>query len=153
MAAKFYDLLETIVTKQNIPPENIYNPDEKGVQLGKGNKTQVLVDRDQKVVQATEHGNRELVTIIETVCADGTSLPPSVIFEGSRVNAEWGRVNPAGARYVTSCYLSDYLANYLVSVSPFHPMGGQTVNSELYGCRKISYQLVQLETNPDVGFC
>lgn len=98
MLAKFYDLLESIVTKHEIPPENIYNPDEKGVQLGKGNKTQVLVDRDQKVVQATEHGNRELVTIIETVCADGTSLPPSVIFEGSRVNAEWGRVNPAGAR-------------------------------------------------------
>lgn len=96
--AKFYDILESVVTEYAIPPENIYNPDEKGVQFGVGERTQVLVDRDQKAVQSTEHGNRELVTIIECVCADGTSLHPSVIFEGARVNAEWGRVNPAEAR-------------------------------------------------------
>ncbi|KAE9386579.1 hypothetical protein BT96DRAFT_763798, partial [Gymnopus androsaceus JB14] len=86
VVSKFYDLLKSIVMKHEIPPKNIYSPDKKGVQLGKGNKTQVLVNRDQKVVQATEHGNCKLVTIIETVCTDGTSLPPSVIFEGSRVN-------------------------------------------------------------------
>ena len=72
--------------------------DEKGVQLGIGNRVKVLVDRDQKVVSNIEPGSRELVTIIETMCADGTLLPPSVIFEGNHINAEWGRVNPAGAR-------------------------------------------------------
>lgn len=66
--------------------------------MGVGARTQVLVDRDQKTVQSTEHGNRDLVTIIETVCADGTSLPPAVIFEGARINMNWGRVNPANAR-------------------------------------------------------
>lgn len=100
--AGFYDILEEVVNGKGpddvIPPENRYNPDEKGVQMGIGARTQVLVDRDQKVVQSTEHGNRDLVTIIETVCADGTSLPPSVIFEGARINMDWGRVNPANAR-------------------------------------------------------
>ncbi|KAJ7582207.1 hypothetical protein C8J56DRAFT_957221, partial [Mycena floridula] len=40
--------------------------DEKGIQLGVGDKSRVLVDRDQKAVQKLEHGNRDLVTILES---------------------------------------------------------------------------------------
>lgn len=36
--------------------------------------------------------------MIETVCADGNALLPSVIFKGAQINSEWGRTNPAGAR-------------------------------------------------------
>ncbi|TFK17589.1 hypothetical protein FA15DRAFT_661337 [Coprinopsis marcescibilis] len=32
----FYDIIEEVITKYNIPPENIYNMDEKGIQLGVG---------------------------------------------------------------------------------------------------------------------
>ncbi|KAH9913169.1 uncharacterized protein B0H18DRAFT_837456, partial [Fomitopsis serialis] len=47
---KFYELLKEIVETRHIPPENIYNADEKGVQLGIGKCAKVLVDRDQKTV-------------------------------------------------------------------------------------------------------
>ena len=71
--------------------------DEKGIQLGIGKKTTVLVDRDQQAVKQIEDGSWELVTILETVCADGTSLQPCFIFKGVRRDLEWGRDNPLNA--------------------------------------------------------
>ena len=99
--AGFYELLMEIVAQHSIKPSNIYNMDEKGVQLRVGGRTRVLVDRNQRTVHLVENGSWELVTIIETVCADGTALPPSIIFKGARRNLEWGRDNYINARSVT----------------------------------------------------
>ena len=76
--------------------------DEEGVQLGIGAKVAAIVDCDQATVYSIEDGNHELVTIIEVVCADGTALAPSVIFQGVHCNPEWGRPenNLSSARYV-----------------------------------------------------
>ena len=95
---EFYDLLEEMITKHNIPSENIYNMDEKGIQLGIGQKVKAFVDCDQKDVYSIVDGNRELITVIETVSADGSCLQPSVIFQGKRRDLEWGRNNPCNAR-------------------------------------------------------
>ncbi|KAJ3848282.1 hypothetical protein EV368DRAFT_1014, partial [Lentinula lateritia] len=46
----FYDILTDTVAQYEIPPENIYNMDKKGVQLGIGQRTAVLVDCHQKSV-------------------------------------------------------------------------------------------------------
>ena len=85
-----------------IKPENIWNMDEKGVQLGIGVKVAAIIDRDQSSVYSIEDGNRELVTVIEAVSANGVALIPSVIFQGVRRNLEWGRPenNPSLARYI-----------------------------------------------------
>ncbi|CAK5273436.1 unnamed protein product [Mycena citricolor] len=77
---QYFDLLGNTIEKYDIKPSNIYNMDEKGIQLGLSGRAQVLVDRDQKVVRRVTDGDRELVTVIETVCADGSSLAPTVIF-------------------------------------------------------------------------
>jgi hypothetical protein len=95
---EFYNLLEETINMYNIPAENIYNMDEKGIQLGIGQKVKAFVDRDQKDVYSIQDGNRELVTVIETVSADGSCLQPSVIFQGKRRDLEWGRNNPCNAR-------------------------------------------------------
>ena len=95
---EFYDLLEDTIKGYNIPPENIYNMDKKGIQLGIGQKVKAFIDRDQKDVYSIQDGNRELVTAIETVSADGSSLQPSVIFQGKRYDLEWGQNNPCNAR-------------------------------------------------------
>lgn len=94
----FFNILEELITQYDIVPSNMYNMDEKGIQLGIGKRTLVLVDRDQKTVQQVEDGSRELVTVIETVCADGTALRPCVIFKAKRRDLEWGRHNPCDAR-------------------------------------------------------
>lgn len=72
--------------------------DEKGVQLGIGKRTRALVDRDQKTINHLENGDRELITIIECISADGTALPPSVIYKANKRNLAWARVNPSNAR-------------------------------------------------------
>jgi len=73
---------------------------EKGVQLGVGKRVAAIVDHDQKSVYSVEDSDCELVTIIETVCADGMALKPTVIFHRKHTNLAWGNDNPCGARYV-----------------------------------------------------
>ncbi|KAJ7198121.1 hypothetical protein GGX14DRAFT_341898, partial [Mycena pura] len=46
----YFTILSDTIDRYNIKPKNIYNMDEKGIQLGIGDKVKVLVDRDQKVV-------------------------------------------------------------------------------------------------------
>jgi hypothetical protein len=82
LVCKFYNMLEEVVTEYSIDKRNIYNMDKKGVQLGKGSQVGAIVDREQKDVYLVEDGNIELVTIIETVCADGSALHPTVICQG-----------------------------------------------------------------------
>jgi hypothetical protein len=98
----FYDTLEAVIEEFSIKSEHTWNMDEKGIQLGIGAKISAIIDRDQSTVYSVEDGNRELVTVIEAVCANGTALIPSVVFQGVRRNLEWGRPekNPSFARYV-----------------------------------------------------
>jgi Tc5 transposase DNA-binding domain len=79
---KFYDLLEDMIKTYNIPAENIYNMDQKGIQLGVRQKVKAFIDHDQKDVYSVEDGNHELITVIETVSTDGSCLQPSVIYQG-----------------------------------------------------------------------
>jgi hypothetical protein len=102
---EYFDLLEDVIKEYGFPAENIYNMDEKGIQLGVGQKVKAFVDRDQKDVYSVEDGNRELVTVIETISADGSCLQPSVIYQGKRRDLEWGRNNPCNARYVSRNFL------------------------------------------------
>ncbi|KAF8993039.1 hypothetical protein BDZ89DRAFT_911548, partial [Hymenopellis radicata] len=44
----FYQTLKQVLDEYDIPPENIYNMDEKGIQLGLGKGVAALVDRSQK---------------------------------------------------------------------------------------------------------
>lgn len=74
--------------------------DQKGFQLRIDGRVCALIDRDQKSVYQVEDGDCELVTIIKCVCADGTAIPLSAVFKGTRRNLEWGRNNPCNAREV-----------------------------------------------------
>ena len=47
-----------------------------------------MINPDQKAVYSIEDGNRELATVIECICADGSILHPSVIFQGQHSNSE-----------------------------------------------------------------
>lgn len=97
--ASFFELLQEIDELESIPPENIHNTDEKGIQLGIGASHQrVLVDKDQKTVQTVTDGNKEMVTIIETISADGTAdIPPYIIFQGKKKQFAWFKDNPGNA--------------------------------------------------------
>jgi hypothetical protein len=90
--------LKDVVETHKIPAENIYNMDEKGIQLGIGQKVKAFVDCDQKDVYSVKDGNRELVTVIEAISANGWSMHPSVIYQGMHRDLEWGQNNPCNTR-------------------------------------------------------
>lgn len=69
-----------------IPPEQDWNMDEKGLQMGGGRKNsgrKFLFLRDRKERYRIRNDNLELVTVIECISAAGEACPPSfVLSEG-----------------------------------------------------------------------
>jgi hypothetical protein len=74
------------IKKYNIPPENIYNWDEKGFIIGITNQTQHIMSleaiRAGRIQFALTDGNREFVTLLACICADGTKIPVGLIYKG-----------------------------------------------------------------------
>ncbi|KAG6852443.1 hypothetical protein C0991_011921 [Blastosporella zonata] len=76
-----------------IPWENMYNMDEKGIQMGGGRKGKgekfiyVIIDKSQYHLKSN---NLQLVTIIKVVCANGTAtIKPGFVFPGKTVCTKW----------------------------------------------------------------
>ncbi|KAH9018843.1 DDE superfamily endonuclease-domain-containing protein [Lactarius pseudohatsudake] len=83
-----FQLLGDFLKAHDIPWENVYNMDEKGIQLGGGRKfdnTKFLYSREQRNRVKLQNPNLELVTTIECVGADGSILKPGFIFCGKHV--------------------------------------------------------------------
>lgn len=84
-----FDVLGSMICTFNIIPRNIYNMDEKGLQMGKSARVKVICVRGRRSPPLMKDGNRELVTAVETIGADGTVLPPMIILKGKTQQAQW----------------------------------------------------------------
>ncbi|KAJ8228343.1 hypothetical protein LV160_008867 [Aspergillus fumigatus] len=100
---EWFATVQCIINENGIQPEDIYNFDETGFAMG-------LISA-QKVVTRAEYygrrsilqpGNREWVTAIEAICADGYSLPPCVIFKGKVAIVGWFDNLPKDWRFEVS---------------------------------------------------
>ncbi|KDQ19167.1 hypothetical protein BOTBODRAFT_93689, partial [Botryobasidium botryosum FD-172 SS1] len=81
-----------IIAKYGIPPENLWNMDEKGVQLSGGRKQRrekYLFSRNKRPKYRIRSDKMELVTIVECVSATGAKMPPGFIFSGKTFDAGW----------------------------------------------------------------
>ncbi|KLO06073.1 hypothetical protein SCHPADRAFT_803698, partial [Schizopora paradoxa] len=65
-----------------IEPDCIFAADETGFLPGRGGSEKVIGKAGKKDQHAKESGNRNLITVMPTICTDGTSIPPLVIFAG-----------------------------------------------------------------------
>jgi hypothetical protein len=69
----------------DILPENIYNIDKKGFLISKLQKAQRVFTRDLyeqgKLLGASQDSSREWITVVATICADGTYLSPTLIYK------------------------------------------------------------------------
>jgi hypothetical protein len=86
----YFDLLEFKMNEYSILPENTYNMDEKGFMIGRIGRSKrifskALWDRKQ-VTSSLQDGNREWISVLACICADGSALPPGLIFEGLHGN-------------------------------------------------------------------
>ena len=67
----------------------MYNMDETGLALGVGRNQFVLGNAERPQTYIKTPNNREWVSIIETIAADGRLLQPLVIFKGQSLQSTW----------------------------------------------------------------
>ena len=53
----------------------------------------IVGHRGSKIQHKSGSANRENVTALVTICADGTTLKPTVIFKGRNFMKSWGEDN------------------------------------------------------------
>lgn len=102
---KYFSLLKMAIEGEDgeepVPTELIYGVDETGIQEGVGVREWVYGRPGKGTQHQQRSGDRENITVIETICADGTSLDPAVIFRGEGYQTDWKQLNPLHASYVT----------------------------------------------------
>jgi hypothetical protein len=99
----WFECLERFITQ--IPPVNIYNFDETGLQLGQGKSQKVVTTKPTQAVKGNPTGDiGELVSAIECIAADGFTVTPYFIFKGTYHLERW--------------YDSDIPDEYRIAVSP-----------------------------------
>lgn len=92
-----YTLLQTNVTKHGITEERTWGVNEIGCQPSGGVQERVMGAKRKGPMYQQRNGNRETITVLVTICANGTATPPAIIFKGSAYQALWKQNNPANA--------------------------------------------------------
>jgi len=91
----WFELLHSKIKEYGVEARHTYNMDEKGFMtgvLGRSKRTFSRQMWEAKQVRATlQDGSREWITLLATVCADGSVLPPGIIYQSanSSLQASW----------------------------------------------------------------
>lgn len=93
----FFDLWEGLLAEHSIEPDCIFAADETGFMPGRACRSKVIGKATRKGQHRKESGNRNIITVMPTICADGTSIPPLVIFSGAAYLVSWKQDNPLKA--------------------------------------------------------
>jgi hypothetical protein len=97
-----FNILREKMNHYSIQPQNCYNMDEKGFLIGHLQKVQRIFPKalmkQQNLLGAGQDGSREWITLIATICADGSSPPPALIYK-------------AVSGDLQDTWLQDYIAN------------------------------------------
>ncbi|XP_041471793.1 uncharacterized protein LOC121421197 [Lytechinus variegatus] len=70
-------------------PSRIFNADESGFPLGGRLNDRVLALKGEKVVQQFKNSEKGQVTVLVTVCAEGSFLPPMIVLPGRHNGAAY----------------------------------------------------------------
>ena len=97
MVGEFYDLLEGEYERHKFQPKNVYGADESGLMTGVAQKERVIGGVGKKTQHQKREVNRENTTVIVTICADGSTIPPITIFKGKHYQLNWQQDNPLNA--------------------------------------------------------
>jgi hypothetical protein len=90
--ALYFELLKRKIEQYEIEPQHIYNMDEKGFLIGVLSKMKRVFSRrryeEGGTKQMIQDGNREWITTIACICADGSSLSPGLIYQAVSGNIQ-----------------------------------------------------------------
>jgi hypothetical protein len=99
--AEYFKILKETWKEYKVPDKLVYGADETGIQTGTGVTERVIGPAGAKIQHQQRNGNRENITVLPTICADGTSIPPTVIYKGESFQAKWLQENPLDARFAS----------------------------------------------------
>ncbi|KAL5528717.1 hypothetical protein ACEPAF_7854 [Sanghuangporus sanghuang] len=97
---KWFDIIEKEIVAKKVLPELIFGMDESGFQLANDAKVRCVGRTNRKLQPRRGGANRENITALVTICADGTALKPLMIFKGQHVMTRWTENNMADVRQV-----------------------------------------------------
>jgi hypothetical protein len=91
----WFDLVRNTIAKYGILESDIWNFDETGFLMGQISSTLVVTSSESRTkVKKIQPGNREWVTVIQAVRADGEVIPPYVVVAGKTHLESWYRDSP-----------------------------------------------------------
>ncbi|OQD66264.1 hypothetical protein PENDEC_c060G02045 [Penicillium decumbens] len=103
MIQEWLDSVQRIIAQYGIADEDIFNFDETGFAMGLTATAKVITRAEYYGKRSTlQPGNREWVTVIASICAEGWAIPPYLIFKGKVFIESWFDDLPDGWRIVKS---------------------------------------------------
>ncbi|GKU14150.1 unnamed protein product [Fusarium langsethiae] len=86
----WFRLIENTIAKYGIHTDDIWNFDETGFMMGMIATGKVVTSAKRRGrPKSIQPGNREWVTVIEAVSAEGQSIPPFIIVKGKKYLRSW----------------------------------------------------------------
>lgn len=99
----WFHCVRDTITQYGILDKDIFNFDEIGYQMGVIATAKVITGTDRAGrPRTTQPGNREWITAIESVRANGSLLPPLIIFDAVMHQAAWYNLIPPTWAIATS---------------------------------------------------
>ena len=87
----WFDSFETFCRENGInSADQIYNCDESGFPFQTGTSMKVCCDRQIRRNFQIASNSKTSITTLQCICANGTVVPPAVIFPGVKFNPEYG---------------------------------------------------------------
>jgi hypothetical protein len=84
--------------------------DETGLSIGMIQASCVIVDSQHRTQYQAQLGRQEWVSIVECICANGTTIAPLMIFKGKSLSTAWIPQHvPDGWRFL--CNTRDWTSN------------------------------------------
>jgi hypothetical protein len=87
MYSLYFELLRSKLGQYNIEHRHTYNMDEKGFLLGILTRSKRIFSRrlyeEGKIEAHIQDGNREWITLLACICADGSTLDPAIIHQSA----------------------------------------------------------------------
>ena len=108
---KWFDTYEKTIQQYQISPENEAHMDECGFSsISKLDATGVTISKLIRQKLQGQPGKQEWVSAVECICADGTAIPPLLVFKGEKFTQSMDTSNvPLDWKF--SCNLKGWTSN------------------------------------------
>jgi hypothetical protein len=119
----FYENLQHLYSLHQYSPNMIWNCDESGAQAGKNGGAIVIARKGARRVHSIVPNQREWLSVLVCINAEGTSIPSFYIFRGRRFRQNYIEKCEAGATmamqqraWMTSYLFSAWISHFIASV-------------------------------------